>query len=354
MAPTELVNDVPMQGDGFYSSNSGLQRAAMLEALPLLAAAAAKTKVSSRAFTAIEYGSAHGSNSYHPFSTILESLPTPPEEAHIIFNDRPVNDFVTLSKNLNNMTFPLPATSTLLTSMAPKSFYSAVAPSGSIDIGFSLAALHHLDQVTPVPDGVMPPHEERQAEFRAQAHTDLRVFLGHRAREIVPGGSLVLSFVGDASCGEENYTGPVDACRTALIDMLGAGLLPPNIVSAFEVPTYNRTLGDVRKSLAEVSGQWAVEEVFERRVLHPAVKELRERKERGEEGASEWYADTVADWLMAVVSGYFVKAVVYLGLRDKVDELLEEWVRRTRKVFLEKHRDEEVYCWFVYGRLTRL
>ncbi|PYH88408.1 S-adenosyl-L-methionine-dependent methyltransferase [Aspergillus ellipticus CBS 707.79] len=362
MAPATLANDVPMQGDGFYSSNSGLQRAAMLEALPLLAAAASasarsrKTSPSTRPFTAIEYGSAHGSNSYHPFSTILSAEPQPPTttETHLIFNDRPVNDFVTLSQNISAMTFPtLSPQTTLLTSMAPHSFYHQVAPTATIDIGFSLAALHHLDHVTPVPDGEVPPHEVRQATFRAQAHTDLHAFLSHRAHEIVPGGSLVLSFVSDASSGEENYTGPVDACRTALVEMLSEGLLPPAVISAFEVPTYNRTVGDVRRSLGEVSAEWAVEEMFERRVVHPAVKELAERKARGED-ASEWYADTVVDWLMAVVSGYFVKAVRHLGLQGREDELLGVWRERTRRAFLEKHEDEEVYCWFLFVRLGRV
>lgn len=63
-----IVNDVPMQGKGFYSSNSGLQHMAMLEALPLVRRAIAETGVerisqSRRSFTVIEYGSGHGNNS---------------------------------------------------------------------------------------------------------------------------------------------------------------------------------------------------------------------------------------------------------------------------------------------------
>jgi hypothetical protein len=65
-ANSVLVNDVPMQGRGFYSSHSELQHAAMLEALPLLRAAASSINVHSKQMgrlTVAEYGSAHGNNS---------------------------------------------------------------------------------------------------------------------------------------------------------------------------------------------------------------------------------------------------------------------------------------------------
>lgn len=64
-----LSNDVPMQSNGFYSSNSALQHAAMLHALPLISAAVTRRANESdikqnKRFTAIEYGSADGKNSY--------------------------------------------------------------------------------------------------------------------------------------------------------------------------------------------------------------------------------------------------------------------------------------------------
>ena len=61
-----LVNDVPMQGRGFYSSHSELQHAAMLETLPLLQTAASQITVDLKQrgrLTVAEYGSAHGNNS---------------------------------------------------------------------------------------------------------------------------------------------------------------------------------------------------------------------------------------------------------------------------------------------------
>ncbi|PYH81009.1 S-adenosyl-L-methionine-dependent methyltransferase [Aspergillus uvarum CBS 121591] len=371
MSPAKVsANDVPMHGNGFYSSNSALQHSAMLNALPLLSAAAAKAKQheqedNSRPFTVLEFGSAHGNNSHTPIATILEShAPAPSREIHLQFNDRPANDFTTLATNLTTMTWPV--SNDIFTSLVPSSFYARVTPQASVDVAFSLAALHHLDRVTPVPpSGPIPTHEVRQAEFRAQAHADLLAFLSHRAAEIVPGGGLVLSFVGQeiGPSGEEitNYAGPVDACRDAMIEMLQAGVLAPAVANVFEVPAYNRTMADVRRTLGEraVLAEWDVEEVFERKVVHPAIEELTSRTKAAPENEgehAEWYARTVVDWLMAVVAGYFVKAVREgMGVTDAetVDGLLAEWVERTRVRFLEGHRNEAVECWFVYARLSR-
>ncbi|RAL07860.1 S-adenosyl-L-methionine-dependent methyltransferase [Aspergillus homomorphus CBS 101889] len=356
MAPAKTVsaNDVPMHGNGFYSPNSALQRSAMLSALPLLAfaaAGAAQAGQSQRPFTALEFGSAHGNNSnnsHQPFATILEShqLPTN-REIQLIFNDRPANDSHALSTNLSTMTWP-------------------AAAGNTVDVAFSLLALHHLDRVTPVPrEGPIPTHEVLQAELRAQAYADLLAFLKHRAREIVPGGGLVLSLVRQelGPNGEEmvNYAAPVNACRSVWIEMLQQGVLNPAVANVFEVLAYNRTMADVQRTLAEsaVGEKWTVEEVFERCVLHPAMEEVRIRKNKSpeeDEAHTTWYAKTVVDWLMAVVAGYFVKALKDgMGIEEPkvVDALLKEWVDRTTVKFLESHRDEEVPCWFVYARLNR-
>lgn len=63
------MNNVPMQGMGQYSSNAALQHAAMLKALPLLEKAAHQATLNKKTLddkpvTVIEYGSAHGNNSY--------------------------------------------------------------------------------------------------------------------------------------------------------------------------------------------------------------------------------------------------------------------------------------------------
>ena len=64
MSDKAIQNNVPMQGQGAYSSHAALQHEAMLHALPLLQQAA-KTVVERgvNRTAIIEYGSAHGNNS---------------------------------------------------------------------------------------------------------------------------------------------------------------------------------------------------------------------------------------------------------------------------------------------------
>lgn len=300
--------------------------------------------------------------SFEPCSAIVQSSPLPQgSEVSLLFSDRPENDFVALASNI--ATFEAGQSHRLFTAMVPKSFYQQIAPSGSVSIGFSLACLHHLEHVPPLAEGESPVDASRLSALRQQSHADLNRFLNHRAAEIAPGGSLVLSFVAQASTGEENYAGLVDACRRALVEMLQAGSVPTAAATSFEVPTYNRSLQDLEDLTNNgVPGKWAVKEIFEKRVAHPAGAELRVRHRKGDdkqhESDSVWYADTVTDWLMAVVSGYFLKAL-RVGLADSYTEqdgnrLLAEWVQRTKKEFLTHRRDEDVYCWFIYARLERL
>lgn len=291
--------------------------------------------------------------------TILQF--TSGSEALLLFNDRPENDFTRLARTVDTLPAPeTKGTRRVFTAMVPRSFYEPVIPAASIDIGFSLACLHHLHHVDPRPADQTPTDAARQTTLRRHAHTDLQRFLSLRGREFVRGGSLVLSFVSQASTGEANYAGPVQACRDALVEMVREGLLPAAAAAEFEVPTYNRNMEDVRATLNEepVQRDWAVEEVCEKRVVHPAAEELAAARRSGDGRMDERrYGHTIVDWLMAVVAGYFTK-MLQVGLGERYCEaegerLLQAWVERTKRRFVENHADEEVACWFIYVRLRR-
>ncbi|KAM0295407.1 hypothetical protein ACHAPM_010773 [Fusarium culmorum] len=355
MSNKAIQNDVPMQGQGAYSSHAALQHEAMLRALPLFQQAAKAVADHDGDHTAVvEYGSAHGNNSLEPIEAILKA--TPSRQVELLFSDRPENDFSTLSttitswaNTLDKTEFPHP----MFLSMIPRNFYQKVVPPKSAHLGFSLAALHHLDHVPP-PTGVQSEDDQL---LQKQAHLDLSAFLELRAQEIISGGSLVLSFVGQASAGYENYSGPVDACRNAMIEMVQQGIIPVSVAAAFRVPTYNRTLDDVRKILGEMSNLWNVHDLFEDDITHPAIHDLKKKQVEGED-ASQEYANVVIDWMMAVCSGYFLKALkVGNGGRysdDDEERLLGDWVARTKALFIRDHKDEEVVCSFVYLHLGRV
>lgn len=285
---------------------------------------------------------------------ILELMPS--RSVELLFSDRPENDFATLSETittweekLDKEKFP----QLLFPSMIPRSFYQAVIPPQSAHLGFSLAALHHLDHV---PNPGNDQLDENKL-LQRQAHTDLSKFLQLRSQEIVSGGSLVLSFVSQASAGYENYHGPVDACRNAMIQMVQQGKIPVSVAESFRVPTYNRTLDDVKKVLNENTETWAVHSLFEDDITHPANHDLRSNLTADEE-ASRQYANVVIDWMMAVCSGYFTKALKLgsQGSYTEVEEnaLLQDWVSRTKEFFVRDHKDEKVVCSFIYVYLQRV
>ncbi|KAF5683755.1 fusarin C cluster-transporter [Fusarium circinatum] len=342
-------------GNGAYSSHAALQREAMLKALPLFQQAIqAMADCPSPRMTIVEYGSAHGNNSLEPIEAIMRTLPS--RSLELVFSDRPENDFGTLSKvvttwteSLDTIQFP----HQLFLSMVPRSFYRQIVPPQSAHLGFSLAALHHLDYV-PQSTG----HDlHTSALLQQQAHLDLSNFLSLRAQEIVSGGSLVLSFVGKASAGYDNYSGPVDSCRNAMIAMVQQGKIPVSVAEAFMVPTFDRTLDDVRKVLDGTLNTWKVHHLFEEDVSHPAIHELRSHSPPNQE-ASQRYADIVIYWMMAVCSGYFTKAL-RVGCqgsytKDEEDALLQDWITRAKEFFIHHHKDEAVRCSFIYVHVEKI
>jgi hypothetical protein len=293
-----------------------------------------------------------------PFERIL--MEWQPQEPHIVFSDRAENDFNTLAANISKWQEDMKSIGHKVSvSMVPGSFYNRMMPIKMVNIAFSFACLHHLEKVPQPLLGESRDSAERQLRMKQQSRADLINFLEHRAQEIIEHGSLILSFVGQSSSGKENYEAPVKACRQALEDLLQEGVIPMSVALAFEVPTYNRSLEDVRETLEEASTDWTVEELFEHEVVHPATGELlRNKSELGEEQASIWYGNEMVDWLMAVVAGYFIKAL-HTGYGRVLTEveanlILDQWIRRTREIFLKNHRDEPVTCTFVYVRLDRL
>lgn len=275
------------------------------------------------------------------------------DQVQLLLSDRSANDFNTLAETVTawvDALDPVRFPSSVFFGMVPRSFYRPVVPPRSVNLGFSLCSLHHLERLPAAADA-----DEVQRLCQAQAHQDLCLFLRLRASEIVGGGSLVLTFVGRDASGRDNYAGPIDACRKALVEMIEDGSISPSVAAAFRIPTYDRSLADVHRALDELRGVWEAREVRADAVLHPAIHDLVRRAHDGEDdAASRQYADIVVDWLMAVCSGYFLKAVRSGCTEADADRLLRKWVRRTKEVFLKNHRDEPVFCSFIQILLHRL
>ncbi|KAJ5670119.1 SAM dependent carboxyl methyltransferase domain-containing protein [Penicillium maclennaniae] len=304
-------NDVPMLGKGIYNSQSQLQREAMLKVLPMLEKSAQQLSHQSyptdRPLSIVDYGAAQGSNSIELMQMIIQNLPN--EKLQLLSNDRPNNDFNTLSTTTAEWTNSLinPAYIGLI----PRSFYNQLLPANSVDLAFCLTCLQHLNDIPATHDENLQRFPDAEARHQNQAHDDLLLFLEHRAIQMKPQGSLILCFSSTSASGHRNLSGIIASCYDAVREMATDGRLSREVVAAFQDPLYERTMDDVLGSLGEVSESWCTREIFEDWVFHPAIGKMETTEAHGVEEleASQKYADTVVDWFMAVLGGFFRKAL---------------------------------------------
>jgi hypothetical protein len=138
---------------------------------------------------------------------------------------------------------------------------------------------------------------EVTAAFTRQAEQDLERFLGCRARELVPGGKLLLAGPGDtdeASIGD----GLGDVLNDACLDLVAAGRLTRQEYERVTMPVYFRTVAELLAPLeregSPVRGAFAVDRAEALEVPTPFVVELR----RGGDVAA--YAAAYTGFLRAV------------------------------------------------------
>ncbi|KAF1848287.1 S-adenosyl-L-methionine-dependent methyltransferase [Cucurbitaria berberidis CBS 394.84] len=361
-----MAHNVPMQGGGFYSANSGLQYEAMKKALPLIKRAIIQTSAKnlsliSDGFTIVEYGCSDGNNSLEPFVAIMESLESH-AYANLIFNDRPENDFSVVAGHITKLQQLLMSKSgaDVFLSMVPASFYSSVVKPSSAHFGFSLYCLQHLDRAAAPPQqshGEFLSDALKQIPFKEQADIDLRNFLTLRATEILPGGSLVLTFTGQAQSGEPNVVGIVSSLRDATAEMVQEGKVSRDAASSFHIPVYSRTAEATKSVLADMGSSWIVREHFDEWVTHPATEEMALRRSRRslKEEDYVWYAGVAVDWGMAISAGHFQKALQGDGLdQNKVNTIMAEWEEKTKVCFLKSFKEQALRCTTTYLRLERV
>ena len=155
------------------------------------------------------------------------------------------------------------------------SFYGPLLPPGTVHLATSFNAIHWLDHLpgVPLPDFVAyrRPHPPRQglavspeatAAFTRQAEQDLVRFLECRARELVPGGKLLLASPGDTNQASV-CDGLFDVLNDACLDLVAAGRLEREQYERLTIPVYCRTVAELLAPLeredSPVRGAFAVD-----------------------------------------------------------------------------------------------
>ncbi|KAK8242783.1 S-adenosyl-L-methionine-dependent methyltransferase [Phyllosticta capitalensis] len=360
MSNGEFKNDVAMRGKGVYGANSGQQHSAMLSALPLITKSVAdswgKRPYTDRPFTIAEYGCSDGKNSVEPIAAALRGT-ADAKHVQLFLSDQPSNDFAATSKNVQKIEEDGEKDGiSIFTAMVPRSFYKQVLAPNSADMGFSLMSIHYVDKMPPLREGEFPFDTSRKETRRQTWEKDFCSFLRLRSSELVDGSSLVLSQLSEPPEGGDNFAVVGQALGAGAQDMIKDNLLSHDLFKHFELPTWYPEPERMRELVASVGG-WAVKDLFQQEIEHPASVELKKRRAEKEDPEDlEWYAGKVIDWLAAVVSGYFLKTVAITTgdmNEEQREKLLQEWISRSKKRFLADSKDAKVTSWLVFARLQK-
>lgn len=216
---------------------------------------------SSKTIRLADLGCAVGPNTFDAMQNIIDvikvkcqtHLPTSPmPEFQVFFNDQPANDFNTLFKSI-------PPKREYFAAGVPGSFYGRLFPDSSLHVVYSSYSLHWLSKV---PEGLEDKNspawnkgrihhasaaEEVRRAYAVQWANDLSNFLNARAREIVPGGIIVIvtHSIPDGMEYSELANGMMYNCMASiLLDIAKRGLISEEQVDAFNLPTYAAPPGE--------------------------------------------------------------------------------------------------------------
>jgi hypothetical protein len=231
MNATTLPHGV-MEGKGAYNRNSERQSGGIALAATLLEETAQKVALGpgNQPVVIADYGSSQGKNSLPPMQIALRTLRPrlgPDRPVFVFHIDQPSNDFNSLfevlSSDPNSYALNDP---NVFPCAIGKSFYQQVLPSESVHLGWSSFAVVWLSRApAPSPDHFIAFRGTPAAReaCRKQAEADWESFLSLRARELRPGGRLLIVL---PARNDEGLTGTeplMDHANDALNDMVNDG-----------------------------------------------------------------------------------------------------------------------------------
>lgn len=203
MAVSEAQSEgITMSGGGLYSLATTGAKDVIDAATPLVlnAIKALPERSISDGFTISDMGSADAGTSLEMIGAAIDAVSKrrPSTEITVVYTDQPRNDFNALITNVYGLgpfeTY-LEKYENVYPLVSGTSFYRQIIPTNSLNLGFSATAMHWLsNKVCNISNHVQAVGAEGNELklFREQACKDWRQILMHRARELKPGGKLVL------------------------------------------------------------------------------------------------------------------------------------------------------------------
>jgi hypothetical protein len=223
-----------MEGNGAYNRHAKLPAGGAALAIPFLKQAVRGMGIAPDDGPVViaDYGSSQGKNSLAPMRLAIENVRRrvgPDRPISVFHIDQPCNDFNTLFEVLDADTerYTLDERNVFPCAIG-RSFYENVLPPDSVHLGWSSYAAVWLSRVpAPLSGHFMPlcGTDAERAVFHRQAAQDWETFLSLRARELRPGGRLVVVL---PALNDEGLTGLerlMDQANAALAEMVDEGTL---------------------------------------------------------------------------------------------------------------------------------
>jgi len=257
-----------MRGGGYYSAATTGAKDVIDGAADLVLDAIGRLPdpIWNRPFVMTDMGCADGGTSIDLVRAAVDTaiVRWPGRPVTVVYTDQPRNDFNSLFRLVHGLTdVPcyLQSVNDVFVMASATSFYEQILPAGTLDLGFSATAMHWLSRKPcDLSSHVHPVGASgtELAAFAAQGQRDWETILLRRARELAPGGRLVLvNFCRDEEGRYLGNTGGVNMFDT--INALWQSFASDGRISAEEYlamtfPQYYKTVAEFAQPLDDPTG----------------------------------------------------------------------------------------------------
>jgi hypothetical protein len=353
------MNDViAMKGGGYYSLATLGAKHVIDGATPLVLDAIAAMPDSSTPFVFADMGTADGGTSRDLVEHVVEVVRRrwPGREIALVYTDQPRNDFNALIANIHGQApvdgiYPL---------FSATSFHRQILPSGGLDLGFSATAMHWLSaKPCDISDHVQAVGASggELAAFARQGNADWQTILLQRARELRPGGRLVLvNFCRDEEGRYLGRTGGVDMFGTfnrLWQEQLESETISESEYRAMTLPQYYKDLAEFTRPLTEAENPvhkagLRLERAETRVVPCPFAAEFRRK---GDAAAfAKTYIPTLRSWTESTFFAGLDKARPVEDRRRIIDGYYADYEQRVRQT-PEGHGMDYVHAYLTIARV---
>ncbi|KAJ4753143.1 S-adenosyl-L-methionine-dependent methyltransferase superfamily protein [Rhynchospora pubera] len=276
MKVEKLLHMAGGAGDSSYAANSKIQEKAILKITPILDKAVTevhKTLLPEKMVVA-DLGCSSGPNTFLVLTQVMKIiakqcrlLELQPPEMQFFLNDLPGNDFNNIFQSLDYFEESVKTEKGAIcvphfVAGLPGSFYKRLFPSQSVHFFHSSYSLMWISQV---PEGLESKGEYSSPNkgniyigktspplvvklYQNQFNTDFSLFLKLRFKELVPGGQMVLAFLGRKKTNL--YNGELSSLwglvSESLHSMVLEGIVEEEKLDSFNLPFYAPSMEEAK------------------------------------------------------------------------------------------------------------